>query len=69
MEEIADRIVIDPDVMVGKPVIKGPLPSLTNGSILIFIAYESDTPSNLTKTTLSTISVVLRTSRISLGGT
>ncbi|MGD0996202.1 MAG: DUF433 domain-containing protein [Candidatus Bathyarchaeia archaeon] len=23
MEEIADRIVIDPDVMVGKPVIKG----------------------------------------------
>jgi uncharacterized protein (DUF433 family) len=23
MEEIADRIIIDPDVMVGKPVIKG----------------------------------------------
>ncbi len=23
LEEIADRIVIDPDVMVGKPVIKG----------------------------------------------
>ena len=23
MEEIADRIVIDPDVMVGKPVLKG----------------------------------------------
>ena len=23
MEEIADRIVVDPDVMVGKPVIKG----------------------------------------------
>jgi uncharacterized protein (DUF433 family) len=23
MEEIADRIVIDPDVLVGKPVIKG----------------------------------------------
>lgn len=23
MEEIADRIVIDPEVMVGKPVIKG----------------------------------------------
>jgi len=23
MEDIADRIVIDPDVMVGKPVIKG----------------------------------------------
>ena len=23
MEEIADRIVIDPDVMVGEPVIKG----------------------------------------------
>ena len=23
MEEISDRIVIDPDVMVGKPVIKG----------------------------------------------
>jgi len=23
MEEIADRIVIDPDILVGKPVIKG----------------------------------------------